>query len=41
MFSTNDLNSKNMKIEKISYKDILIYYIGYQTLDGVIHYVLC
>ena len=41
MFSTNDLNSKNMKIEKISYKDILIYYIGYQTLDGVIYYVLC
>ena len=33
MINVNDLNPKNIKLDKKSNTDTLIYYIGYQTTD--------
>ena len=35
MISINDFNSENIKKDNKSFKDILIYYTGYETSDGV------
>ena len=35
MININDFNPKNIKVDKKSFKDILIYYIEYETSDGV------
>ena len=36
MVNINDFNSKNLKLDKKSYEDILIQYFGYKALDGQI-----
>ena len=35
MININNSNNKKVKVDTKSYKQILIYYIGYETLDGV------
>ena len=31
----NNFNPKNIKVDTKLYKDILVFYVGYETLDGV------
>lgn len=40
MININDLNPKNIKVDKKSGKDILLYNIKYETLDGVKTFIL-
>lgn len=35
MINIDDFNPKYRKVDKMSYKDILIYYTGHDTSDGV------
>ena len=35
MINVNDRNPKNIKLDTKSYTDTLIYYIGYQILQGL------
>ena len=35
MINTNDFNPKYIKIDTKSFNNIFIYYVGYETSDGV------